>query len=101
MPYEQHWVPAPKDKSLPLLEGDKENPPFGFALDERFWMGSFATAKDLSFERAYFCRHCGGWISGLPNHYRVNTLGVLSGRQGTEYHCRRCGEKIGFRGRVA
>ncbi len=91
MPWQQQWVEAPKDLRLPVLaelpDGVRELE-FPFGYKEAYGQG----------RRFYSCRYCGGWIEGQPNSFPVNTLGPLSGRQGTEYHCRRCGEQIHFDG---
>lgn len=98
MPWSQHWEPAPKDMSLPVME----NLPEGVA-EQRQWFSSLREADGYingEWKQYYFCHWCKGWIEGHANEYSVNTLnpGKLAGRQGTEYCCRRCGREIAFNG---
>lgn len=101
MPYEQRWVPAPTDMSIKVIAGNATSPPDGTTLeDNTFGMAPYPRAvKKTPFVKFYHCRQCEGWIEGYPSEFRVNTLGVLSGRQGVDFHCRRCGDNIGFEGR--
>jgi len=94
MPYQEHWIPAPKDMTLPVLETLPEG------VHEMDDMGVFEEAW-LGSQRWHHCWHCKGWIPGHANEYSVSNLGILSGRQGTEYYCARCGEKIAFFGMVS
>ncbi len=87
------WVPAEKDESLPL----RTDIPVTCTNDVLPWAG-FCRVDGKGY---YYCRFCKGWVEGEPNEYKVNTLGLLSGRQGTEYCCRRCGNEIDFVGCVA
>jgi hypothetical protein len=73
MPYKKVWIPAPKDRSLPLFETKLEDP-------------------------SYYCRYCRGWIKGKPNRFEIDTIALLSGRKGTVLHCIRCGAEIDFFG---
>lgn len=95
MPWQQRWVPAPKNKSLPVL---KELPP-GQQRVQDSWLGGAKTGY-VNGEPYHWCDRCGGWIEGEANEYSVNTLNssMLCGRRGKEYYCRRCGEEIGFMG---
>ena len=110
MPYIQTW--ADPDKN-PKLESHSELP-VGYEEMENNWgykkaikkmdQDTLNTLKGKPFEYHY-CKgdvlqdlpSC-GWVEGLPNEYDVNTLGPLSGRQGTEYYCAKCGASIGFTG---
>lgn len=81
MPYVQHWIDNPKDLSLPVLP---EKPQDG--------------------KEYHHCHYCKGWIPGYANTYEENTMSPmhpLSGRQGTVFACRRCGEEIDFLGMVS
>lgn len=49
-------------------------------------------------ESSYFCRHCDKLIPGEPKRYKVDDLGILSGRRGTVTECRECGNQIDFWG---
>jgi len=94
MPYEQHWIPAPKDMSLPV----RKDIPEGV---EQNWLGYRSVTKG-GLVRWYHCHYCDGWIEGHPSDYEVNNnLGSLGGREGTEYYCKRCGEEIAFFGKMA
>jgi len=50
---------------------------------------------------AYKCHWCKGWIEGEPIREHEDTIGPLSGREGTVEYCRRCGLEIGFFGMVS
>ncbi len=103
MPYSQHYFPAPKNPSLPVL---KELPP-GIAEDGRQWIHNLREASGYVAKGDYhfytYCDHCGGWIRGHANEYEVNTLAPhqLAGRRGTEYYCQRCGEQLAFSGMMS
>lgn len=73
MPFEQRWVPAPKDETLLVFK-----------------------VKPVGIY--YECKYCGGWIEGSTNRYREDTLSILAGRRGTVEYCRRCGQEINFFG---
>lgn len=92
MPWESHWVPAPKNLALPVLvelpEGVEEYPAFGDVVRRASGIG----------RRFYLCKRCKGWIEGDPTQSRVDTLAPLSGRRGVETYCIRCGEEIAFSG---
>jgi hypothetical protein len=49
----------------------------------------------------HYCPKCGGWIPGEPHGHEENTLGILSGRRGMVYNCRRCDAELEFHGVVA
>ena len=100
MPWQQTWVPAPKDESIEVLSGTRDLPPQGFELDELYW-GTRTAQKRIPYKTAYHCCFCNGWIEGQPNEFPVNTLGPLRGRSGIESYCRRCGNEIGFVGKMA
>ena len=46
----------------------------------------------------YWCPHCKEQVAGLPKQYRVNDLGILSGRKGVVTECRQCGLELHFSG---
>lgn len=96
MPYEQHYVPAPRDPSLTV----HDDLPREFA-ERALSFGYLEAEARNPFRTMYFCRKCEGWIEGHPNSYREDTMAPLSGRRGTAYHCRRCGEEIAFTGMVS
>jgi hypothetical protein len=95
MPWETRWVPAQSDPSLPVLD---ELPEGDWHREDLF---GYPYAFGGGGRRFYRCSHCAGWIEGQPAASRVNTLGPLSGRQGTEYHCRRCGSELAFSGMMS
>lgn len=100
MPFYSDWEPAPSDMSLPVLE----ELPDGVAERYRFHEPKEAFGVINGEPCPYhYCKHCGGWIPGYPNHYKVNTLDSysLSGRRGDEWYCVRCGRQIGFSGAVS
>lgn len=100
MPYQQTYVSAPKDMTMPLYKGTANKPPFGYTL----WWELYGVANAvhlLTRESIYFCERCEGWVDGRPNEYGVHTLGILCGRDGVEFHCRRCGNEIAFFGKMA
>lgn len=49
----------------------------------------------------HYCDQCKGWIPGYYHAVQHNSLGRLSGRRGTSYHCCRCGAQISFIGLIA
>jgi DNA-directed RNA polymerase subunit RPC12/RpoP len=49
----------------------------------------------------YFCQYCGGYIQGKTHAKRVNTIGPLAGKCGTDYCCVRCGRTLSFSGRMS
>lgn len=49
----------------------------------------------------HYCDQCKGWIPGYYHAVAHNSLGRLSGRRGTSYHCCRCGAQISFIGLMA
>lgn len=49
----------------------------------------------------HFCPRCDGWVEGYPVERRINTLELLSGRQGKAEYCARCNYELAFRGAVA
>jgi hypothetical protein len=98
MPYRMVWEEPDKDSSLQVY---KELPP-GVA-EEKFSFGcreAWGRTAEGEFLHLHFCSKCEGWIPGHANSYPVNTLNPaqLAGRQGREYHCKRCGHQIGFMG---
>lgn len=99
MPYRMVYEPAPKHLSMPVLKALPDG-----IHELRFSFNGIREASgmvDDHIENYHFCPRCGGWIEGSVNEYEVNTMGPLSGRQGTEYYCRRCGEEIGYIGAVS
>jgi len=100
MPYRQSWFDAPKNMSLTVHKELPDGIP-----EQKLSFGTREAWGTVNgeFKTFHFCRYCGGWIEGHANQYEVNTLNAsqLSGRQGTEYHCQRCGERIGFMGMVS
>lgn len=92
MPYVQHWEPAPKDPKLVVL---KELPPG--KVRERDWGVREAFVDGNPY---HYCDCCKGWIEGSASEYAVNTLnpGMLSGKRGREFYCKRCGKEIEFIG---
>lgn len=100
MPWRMTWQPPHIDKSIPVLE----LLPDGVA--EQHWAlmpirEAQGTTADGVYHNYYYCRHCKGWIEGQPIATGENTLGPLSGRNGTVYECIRCQEEIGFNGIVS
>lgn len=96
MPYESRWVDPPTDPTLPVLAEPPEGcvPGIGF--------GGPKEVRTPDHRRHFYeCRHCKGWIEGHPHESRVNNLGPLSGRRGTEFHCVRCGHEVGFTGMMS
>lgn len=57
--------------------------------------------EDGKYYTFHFCSRCKGWIEGYPSSRNEHSLGMLSGRSGDSYHCRRCGHEISFVGRVS
>jgi hypothetical protein len=90
MPYEMRWVPVPKDETLEV----HQEIPQGL-MDWGYHRAGFVNGQYFQFHE---CKKCGGWITGRPAEYRIDTLGPLCGRKGIEYYCRRCGYQIGFDG---
>jgi hypothetical protein len=108
------WEPNPSDKSIPLLKTLPERfVANGGLADLGGW--SIKTAripheelirdkkdgKNVDHRMFYYCTHCEGWIEGHPYEYHENTIGPLSGRDGTVSSCIRCGNEIGFSGAVS
>lgn len=93
------WSEPPKDLSLLVLKELPEE----FEIEE--WLTSPKEARHKNdFAQVYYhCRYCDGWIAGHPNHERINNMDSfrLSGRSGTVYYCRRCGEEIKFSGMMS
>jgi hypothetical protein len=94
---------AQKNMSLSV----SKDVPEGY-VEEFGWatMGNVRTARTSEYKYAYFCHYkeCNGWILGEPIEHEENSISPshpLSGRQGTSYHCRRCGGEIGFNGMVS
>lgn len=48
--------------------------------------------------RDHWCPTCEGWIAGDPITTFEQEQGILCGRQGTVYYCRRCRTELGFMG---
>lgn len=96
MPYRTIWEPAPKDMSLHVLS----ELPDGYSTGNYSLLSMIGIreARKGFTENMYFCDRCNGWIKGYPNEYKVDNLGLLSGRHGTEYYCLRCGHEMGFMG---
>lgn len=100
-PYNYHWQPPEKHLSLKV----HKKLPKGFTQEMSFG-NDVKEARNAKYEHMYFCPHreCNGWIDGLPTEHEVHTMSQhhpLSGRDGTEYYCHRCGQEIGFIGMVA
>jgi hypothetical protein len=49
----------------------------------------------------HHCEHCNGYIKGQPIMKSEHTMSILSGRNGTTYYCKRCGNQIAFLGWMA
>jgi hypothetical protein len=47
----------------------------------------------------HFCHMCGGWIKGDVVEYLVDERGILCGKTGTGYYCRRLGHELAFIGK--
>ena len=98
MPFVSQWVPAPKNMRIEVYE----ELPEGFVEQDKigFSLCGYRTARNSKYDHAYFCRHCNGWIVGLPHDFQENTMvpEQLAGRRGTVTYCRRCGEEIAFVG---
>jgi hypothetical protein len=91
MPYIQQWIPAPIDKSIPVLEEMPEGArEFSTGLSYRI-----CHVKGIEY---HYCPECKGWIEGSPNEFKVDTLAPLVGRRGIEYYCKRCGYELAFIG---
>lgn len=101
MPFISTWIPAPSDESIPVVQGDEKTPPGGFCSDDIHVGGVPEVVSHGPFLRMYHCRFCEGWIDGEPTEFRINTLGVLSGRRGSEFYCRRCGQELAFFGMMS
>lgn len=90
---EDRWFETPKDESLPVLaELPPEIKSHGVRAD------GMVGERYLHF---HLCKRCGGWVEGQPVSRRVDDLGMMVGRRGTQHHCRRCGREIGFVGMMA
>jgi hypothetical protein len=93
MPWRETWYDAPRDLTLPIL------PELPAGVEEFIFANprqAFGAGKPWTF-----CPSCKGWVEGRPYTSRVDNLGPLCGRRGTEYHCPRCGEQIAFVGMVS
>lgn len=101
MPYRQVYEPASQDMSIEVVQELPEG-----ITERRHSYSGIREARgdgDRYFEAYTYCRHCDGWVKSSPNMYNVNTLDTrsLSGRSGQDFHCARCGEKIGFMGMMS
>lgn len=87
------------------LEVFDEIPEDGIEVDSH---GSFFSIRG-NFEKVnsqpnllenpyYHCSECNGYIAGFPHREQENTIGPLSGRCGSSYHCIRCGYELSFSG---
>lgn len=100
MPYRTVYEPASKDPSIEVVQELPEG------IEEKRNLGNYRMARgsgDRYFEEYTYCRHCGGWVKSHANMYSVNTTNShsLSGRNGQDFHCARCGERIGFMGMMS
>lgn len=93
-------MPWRRDETLLV----SEELPAGF-IEDQLGLSNHREAQrrpmiDHAINFLHHCERCGGWIDGVPHDFPVNTLEPrrLSGRRGTEFHCRRCGSQIGFSG---
>jgi len=93
MPFETRWVPPD-----PLPEAHVELPD-GWEEVASYTRARKAVSKEHNRE-AHLCYIC-GWVIGEPLTKRVSDMGFLSGREGTAYHCLRCGREIAFTGRMS
>lgn len=116
MPYKQIWFDAPHDMSISVIPGDKDTPPAGYVLNGGLY-GCPQAIRDIAAliqlvqagrkipedqpVTLYYCYHCRGWIAGVPGQYHEDNIGLLSGRRGEVFHCRRCGNEIGFFGMMS
>jgi hypothetical protein len=88
MPWEAHWIPAPKDETLPVLA----EPPAG----NWGWKSEFDIRRAYGHgTRHYFCPACNGWIEGNPAGYAVELHDPDRTTATTETFCRRCGGSFG------
>ncbi len=64
------------------------------------WAGGDKSASIGVRRYWHYCPKCKGWIEGIANESRTNTLAPhrLAGRSGHIYSCQRCGYEIGFLG---
>lgn len=101
MPFRNEWFEPSKNLSLDV---HKELPK---GVQETKWgMGNLKEASGYvgeDYKQFHFCPKCAGWIEGHASRYEENTLNSsqLAGRQGTTYHCLRCGYEIDFFGRMS
>lgn len=102
MPYHQVYTPAPKDFSIEVVQ----ELPEGIVEQHRSFLGHLREARGEGkrwLEVYTYCRHCKGWVKAASNMYSINTLDTrsLSGRNGQEYYCARCGEQLAFLGMMS
>ena len=60
--------------------------------------GELGEEEVIGVTEGYYCRWCKKWIAGQPKRYRVDDMGILSGRRGTVTECRECEVEIHFSG---
>jgi hypothetical protein len=102
MPWRMHWEPSPRDNNLPVLKtlpsGLHED---AIGLLSYVRMREAYGTVDVHLHEYHWCHHCQGWIPGSYFACEVHDLGMLSGRDGIEYYCRRCGNEVDFIGAMA
>lgn len=92
MPYETHYIPPPRDLSLPLLA---DLPPYVAVrpVGPDDWNEAHGKTPDGATHHYYHCPCCKGWVEGVPNAFPMQ-------QRGTEFCCIRCGERIGIVARL-
>jgi hypothetical protein len=48
---------------------------------------TYVCSPSICNETAYYCRICDGYLLGVPKKTKYNTIRVISGSRGDQYHC--------------
>lgn len=101
-----HGLGTRTEESIAEGVGRKGTIELGATVKSERFLQNYRTADLLTpdnWRTWYECYHCKGFIEGHPNNYSVNTMNShrLSGRNGRETHCIRCGEQIAFVGMMS
>lgn len=103
------WIDIIGNLQLPVLEGDDQNPPVGYADVSLAYRRASLKYPALPGQRIprylHYCAFCKGWIPGQALEFIEDSTDISLRRDasiwrvGTVIACARCGREIAFIGK--